>query len=359
MPQSAQPTKRPPFVPPHMTNVQRGTGHHVGRQLPPHKTPLKKTNTTRSPLRTKPIKPVLRAPKKKSTKRLLWWGGLSQHEQMEYIRTHPRTKLKPTRKLGQPRAAKNQGVHISPPGQHSNKHANIRSEPRRPNPKRAKTQHWRFLHQIFGHTHKTLKNPEKVNKLVEIVEGRLNKGENELLNKAKAFAQKHPELEKPPHKFRKVLTRVVIFTLMAAAGGVVAGPAGVFMATHLLNEWKNHGGDVAQLAWNGVRGKDFEGNDQEEHDQNERPVMQLIKSLKLQLDASKSKADREKIRNIIEELTDQMERYQQEKREGKPVNLQYHEATQRKSGKTSRLKRKIPRNKSRRPSIRPTQQKFG
>jgi hypothetical protein len=309
MPQVADPPKRPTSVVlPHMTKMQRGTGHHaVGRQLPPRKISTRKTNTTRSPFRAKPSKPILRAKKKKPGQRLLWWGGLSPHEQMEYIKTHPRTKLKPTRKLAQP-------------GQHSNKHATIRSEPRRPNTKmrRAKTQHWRYLHQIFGHMHGMLQSPKKTNKLVELVENRLNKGENKLLDDAKNFAQKHPELEKPPHKIRKVLARVAVFALMAAAGGIIAGPAGILVATHLLNNWKNHGGDVAQLGWNAIRGKDFDGNDLTEYDKNERPVIQLIKSLKIQLDNSKSKADSEKIRNIIEELSDQMERYQQEKQEGHP-----------------------------------------
>lgn len=268
------------------------------------------------------VAPTQTKPRNKAAT-LKWWNGLSQKDQAIYIKQHPKTALKPTRKLSRPRLAQNQRLAGGKP-KSSNKHATVQpagTAPATPPKKPAHnfTNHHRFLHKLFGHAHRIFSSDHRTSKLIDNVERGLSKHDHELLDQAKEFAKKHPEIDKPPHHFRKALLHVMAYTLLASAGAAIAGPAGVLLVTHTLNEWKNHGGGLDKFAWNALRGRKLDGDEDDEPDKHERPVNILIKSLRLQLQQSKNEADKERIHSLIDELEEQVEQYQENKDAGLPT----------------------------------------
>ena len=281
-----------------------------------------------------PRKPVLTKspPKKTKPGKLKWWNSLSQQEQRIYIKTHPKTTLKISKKArvkkavestkgGLPPADSEHAVKDTAPpvaqqptGEKpklslhdiaakikktvsSHDFANLFSNSgklKAPLPdapvnirdtvdKSTKIQQKtadkgkplpepkdseQATQQLFGHL-----TEESDNKIIQHVSKHLSTDDKNLLGQAMQFAAKNPEAKNPPHQFRKALKRTIIFALTAGVGMALLGPAGLLLVADGFNQFKNKTGQsLPGFAWRALRGKslDEEGIQKEQDAEEER-----------------------------------------------------------------------------------------
>jgi hypothetical protein len=266
-------------------------------------------------------KPVAVKPKAKiPAKTIKWWAGLSPQEQKIYIKSHPKTRLKLSKKS----SSKHKAKVINPPTPVGDKPAptpDSGAAPAAPAPEKTKLS----LHDILRRAKKTISahdfarmfsnsgklqqsaadaSPEikttltqsgKIqqkaqgkakplpepktaqqatqqlfghlattsdNKIIRHVSKHLSPHDKELLGQAMQEAEKHPDRTNPPRSFRKSLGRVLTFALTAGVGGALLGPAGVLLAIDGFNQFKNKTGEtLPKFAWRALTGKSLKAED--------------------------------------------------------------------------------------------------
>lgn len=326
--------------------LARDSGHQIGRKL----TRKRATQITDNP-RGKRQKSTIHARKsapKHGVNSSSYWNSLTRRQQELYIKQHPKTKRKVTKKLAArptKRAVAGKGGNKSKRTAQQNARLIARSK-RTVNPRQfAKAVAARSagrksksaaVNNALDQANTLAQNPPtnatpnnpanpaeamaatfghladvSSNQIIQHVNKSLSDKDKATLGQALQHAQDHPN-DEVPQRFRRALGRTLLFALTVGVGGALLGPAGILLATDHLNSIGNKSNDnLAKFAYKALSGKKLnsQNDDKAAGDDQEQAVAMIIKHLKEQLALTQDEQLKTHYKSLIDQLDDGTEHY--------------------------------------------------